>query len=108
MSEQASSKSLRYIAHIFSTHPDFEKMKSFMVEFAATYPETFNEIYDVVYNMNYTFTKAEDELTGEEKGQIFNGNRVQAIKSIRERTGLGLREAKEIADRYREEVDQLM
>ena len=41
---------------------------------------------------------AEDMLTVREIGMIFAGQKILAIKSVRERTGLGLRESKHLVD----------
>lgn len=39
-------------------------------------------------------------LTNDEKNLVENNQKIMAIKTIRERTGLGLKEAKDLADAY--------
>jgi hypothetical protein len=43
-----------------------------------------------------------DNLTAAEKRCIERGDHIYAIKSVRERTGLGLRESKDLCDHYKE------
>src|SRR6185436_9549703 len=42
----------------------------------------------------------ESNLTAEEEHQVQKGSLIWAIKSVRTRTGLGLREAKDLVDAY--------
>lgn len=41
-----------------------------------------------------------DDLTQEERGLVESNNKIAAIKSVRHRTGMGLREAKELVERF--------
>lgn len=48
--------------------------------------------------------KSRHNLTNEEINYIHQNNVIPAIKSVRSRTGLGLKEAKDVVDAYRREV----
>lgn len=52
-----------------------------------------NPLYDIAPGLY--------DLTTEERQLIADGKPIHAIKSVRERTKLGLKEAKDIVDRYR-------
>ena len=45
------------------------------------------------------------ELTRIEMRAVCEGKKIQAIKLVRERTGLGLREAKDLVDKWQDDVN---
>lgn len=52
------------------------------------------------------YSGPEHALSSNEVEMILDGNKVHAIKSLRERTGLGLRESKAICDHYPDKLNK--
>lgn len=63
----------------------------------------FNYCDDLELMIEHLNKNSLHELTEEEKNYLRKGSVVSAVKSIRERLGLGLREAKAMADEWRKE-----
>ncbi len=79
-------------------------------------------VKDVSHNVRRAFDPETLELTKEEKRKFVTGgvqfsddggynywlNKISTIKMYRERTGEGLREAKEAVERYQKELEKMM
>lgn len=49
---------------------------------------------------NISHSKASGELSGAAVAALTKGNKIEAIKRVREERGIGLKEAKDIVDRH--------
>jgi ribosomal protein L7/L12 len=63
--------------------------------------ECFYEISGDEYKMYFDKIQEDQELNSYEKELLDNKQAIEAIKSLRARTGLGLKDAKDKADEYR-------
>ena len=83
---------------------DIELFKLYKDSLSTLDKHQLSEISRAVSDIMYGMLIGPTDLTMEEKDFIEKNKMVFAIKAIRSRTGIGLKESKEIADAYRDKV----
>lgn len=82
-------------------HLDAGQAACLRAELAHMIAATKQHLRDLETLYRHLFPDEHDGLLEDERALIRRGKIIEAIKDIRARTGFGLREAKDVVDRYR-------
>ena len=83
------------------------QLDNLFIQFAGCFAtvQDLQVFYNAITTNIMPGTRSRTTITTEEAAYIVRGKPIEAIKAIRARTGLGLREAKELCDSYRNVID---